>query len=784
MPKKEVHTEIEGQKLKITNLEKLIYPTIGKTKAEVISYYLEIAPYMLKYIAKRPLTLIRFPDGIGKKKFYTKNKPSWTKDWIPRTYLPWDEENEYLLANRTPHLVWLANLAALEIHTMNSRTNHINNPDHFIIDLDPPEGEDFNQVKELAFELKAFLENFGYFPFAKLSGGKGIHITTAIHPNWDFETMLTVVKSLMKEFIKSHPNTTLFVHKDKRRNKTLLDIYRNHPGNTTIAPYSLRGKEGAPVSLPLPWDLIANASSAQEYNMDNALTYVKEHGDAWEDLYSKASKLIGPYGKADEKQPTSKDDKTRGIEVEEKIQKKESLGVYDQKRDFSKTNEPGTDAARTDLEVNDKFVIQMHDASNLHFDLRLGVDGVLKSWAIPKGLPIEEGIKRLAIQTEDHPAKYIDFEGSIPKEEYGGGEMWVFETGSIEWIKNSEKSLKFILHGSQLKAEFAMYQMKEKNEWIIERKSDAPLEMFNSPVKHMLSDVGKEVPKNQNDHLFEIKWDGIRVMIYKRKNELKILSRSGRDITKQFPEFHDGKFIHVQNAILDAELVCLDEQGRPVFSDIISRMHSMGENKVKSLSKSKKAYLYAFDCLYINGHKMTKLPFEKRHDWLKAILKTGDRVRLSNTFENGEELFEAAKKMNLEGIMAKHKKGKYFPGSRSDVWKKLKFRTTLEAFIIGYTEGKGDRKSLFGALHLATKIQGGWKYYGKVGTGFDMAKLKEIWLQLNELEHIAKPIKENIEEENRTKWINPHYLCEVSYASLSSNDTLREPVFLKMWRET
>ena len=762
MPSKEVYTEIEGQRLKITNLHKLIYPSKGYTKAEVISYYLEIAPTFLKYISDRPLTLIRYPDGVESKKFYTKNKPSWTKDWIPTTHLPWDEENEYLLATKSPHVVWLANLAALEIHTMNSRTKNINNPDHFIIDLDPPENADFESVKKLAFQLKELLESKGYFPFAKLSGGKGIHITTAIHPKWDYETMITSVKNLMKEFIQTHPETTLFVHKDKRKNKTLLDIYRNHPGNTTIAPYSLRGKVGAPVSMPLPWELIEKATSAQMYDLKSAIDYLKENGDAWNDLFLKASNLHDSV-------------------IQDKGETK--LGVYEEKRDFAKTKEPSAKKDGDENDVNDKFVIQMHDATNLHFDLRLGVDGVLKSWAIPKGLPIEEGIKRLAIQTEDHPAKYIDFEGTIPKDEYGGGEMWVFETGDIEWLKKSKDSLKFTLKGKQLKASYTMYKLKDKDEWIIERKESANLAVYKTGMKPMLSDVAKEIPSNSKDYLFEIKWDGIRVIIYKRKNELKILSRSGRDITKQFPEFADGKFLYVQNAIIDAELVCIDAEGRPVFSDIISRMHSMGEHKILSLSKTKKAYIYTFDCLYINGKKMISMPYIKRHDWLKAILKTSDKVRISETFENGQEIYEAAKMMNLEGIMAKQKNGKYFTGTRSDAWKKIKFRNTITLNIIGYTEGKGDRKNIFGALHLAERQEKNWKYYGKVGTGFDMAKMKELWVLLQSVEEAGKPISENIEEENRTKWINPDYLCEVTYASLSSNETLREPVFIRMWLE-
>ena len=213
MPSKPIFTEVEGQRLKLTNLEKVLYSSKPYTKAEVINYALEVAPLMLPYVKGRPLTLIRYPDGIGGKTFYTKNKPSWTPDWMPTIYLPWDEENEYLIANEKAHLVWLANLAALEIHIMNSTINQINLPDQFMIDLDPPEEYGFEVVRDLAFELKHFLEGFDYFPFAKLSGGKGIHLVVPIHPKWDYDTMTTTVKNLMKEFIKTNPNTTLAVHK-------------------------------------------------------------------------------------------------------------------------------------------------------------------------------------------------------------------------------------------------------------------------------------------------------------------------------------------------------------------------------------------------------------------------------------------------------------------------------------------------------------------------------------------------------------------------------------------
>ena len=760
MPPKPIYTEIEGQRVKLTNLEKVLYPFHPYTKAEVIQYMLEVAPLMLPYVKGRPLTLIRFPDGIGNKTFYTKNKPSWTPDWIPTVYIPWDEDNEYLLANATPHLVWLANLAALEVHIMNSSIRDINYPDQFVIDLDPPEDQDFQAVKEVAFALKSFLEGYGYVPFAKLSGGKGIHIVVPILAKWEYDTMTDAVKELMKEFIKSNPHTTLSIAKTKRTDKILLDIYRNHPGNTTVAPYSLRGKEGAPVSMPLTWKELEDTNDPQAYTLSAALAYLKKQGDPWKGFFEKAVKLHN-----------QELDKAVVIPLNE----------YAAKRDFDKTSEPSDEEAV--IEVNDRFVIHLHHATRLHYDLRLGVNKVLKSWAIPKGIPVEEGVKRLAIKTEDHPAKYIDFEGTIPKEEYGGGQMWVFDTGKIEWLQKGKTKYKFRLIGKSIDATFSLYRIK-KEEWMIQRSETAEnLLVYKHRIQPMLCDAAPAIPPNKDDYEYEIKWDGIRVLYYKNGEELQLISRSGRNIIEQFPEFQDGKFIRVQRAILDCEIVCLDEQGKPVFSDVISRMHRAGKTSINTASKNKPAYLYAFDCLYLDGKKLISLPLTRRKEWLNAIFKKSNATRISDTFEDGNQIFEAAKSMGLEGIMAKKKNSQYYPGNRSNVWKKIKFTRTFECHIIGYTKGKGDRTDIFGALHLANPEDGKWKYHGKVGTGFDQAKMKEIWEQLLQVESISKPISELVEEESKTTWIIPQYLCEVTYASFSSNDTLREPVFVKMWQK-
>ncbi len=754
---KAVYTEVEGQKLKLTNLHKKLYPDADISKAEVISYFLEVAKFMVPHIVGRPLTLIRWPDGIGGKSFYTKNKPSWTPDWIPSSILPWDEDNEYIIPKNAAHLIWIANLAALEIHTMNSTLSNLNNPNQFIVDLDPPEDWSFDQVKEMADQVKSHLEEHGYKPLGKLSGGKGIHLMVPLIPKWDYDTVMVGIKEMMRSFIQGHKNSTLHVHKEKRKGKMLLDIYRNHPGNTTVAPFSLRGKPGGPVSMPLPWKEIMECDSPRKYTLTRAIDYLKKNGNPWAGFEKNA------------------------VPIHTQVKKKEvnrNLDTYKKKRDFDKTNEPSSAITMSDASVNGNFVVQLHDATNLHFDLRLGQDGVLKSWAIPKGLPIRPGVKRLAIQTEDHPAKYIDFEGVIPKGEYGGGEMWVFDKGTFEWNKQSKKSLKFTLQGKYLKAAYNMYNIKNA-EWIVELEKTSTPDIFKHGIQPMLAGVTKGLPKNKNDYLYEIKWDGIRVIVYKDGDDVRILSRSGRDISDKFPEFAALKFCKVQHAIFDAELVCLDERGRPIFADIISRMHRVG--KVQAAVKTKPVYMYIFDCLYIDGMKMTTLPFVKRRALMIPILKFGNLVRESDLFEDGQQIYEAAKAMQLEGIMAKKKDGIYDPGGRSDTWKKIKYRQAMDCCIIGYTKGQGDRASLFGALHLATIEDKKLTYMGKVGTGFDHTKMRNILDQLLTLAEISKPIPDTVEEESKSTWIEPKYYCEIQYASLTNNGTLREPVFLKMW---
>ena len=256
MPSNEIITSIGGHKLKLTNLDKVLYPTMGVTKAELIQLYMQLGKYTLPHLEGRPLTMIRFPDGVNGNKFYSKNKPKWTPSWIPDVKV--EHENDtirYILADELATLVWTSNLAALDLHPMQVRATHMDKPDQFIFDLDPSPGFGFEKVKELALSLKDFLESYGYHPFVKTSGSKGLHIYIPLIVEHTIDTVFSAFKKISQEYVASHRSTTtLRMSKEKRKGKTLLDIYRNHKSQTCAAPYTTRAREGAPISTPFDWE--------------------------------------------------------------------------------------------------------------------------------------------------------------------------------------------------------------------------------------------------------------------------------------------------------------------------------------------------------------------------------------------------------------------------------------------------------------------------------------------------------------------------------------------------
>jgi bifunctional non-homologous end joining protein LigD len=754
--------------LELSNLEKVLFPDDGIVKAEVIEYYLKIAPTLLTYVKGRALTLIRFPDGINGESFYQKNKPLGTPDWIEFVTLG-KEKKDYILATEQALLVWLANLASLELHQLHARKPNFDFPDYMVFDLDPPEGYDFRNVVPIAYDLKKSIESFGYTPFVKTTGGKGIHICCPVEPRWDFHSVFEAAEDIAKPFVdKNNTTTTLQIKKDARKGRVLVDIYRIRSGQSIVSPYSLRGRNGAPVSMPITWEELRDLKSPLEFNITNAIDKVVRDGDAWEGFDAYAIPLHT-------KERSGK--KAKVLPPNPKHKSPEQLEAYAKKRNFEKTPEP---AGVIPEVTGNNFVVHRHHASRLHYDLRLEQDGVLKSWAVPKGLPPHPGVKRLAVQTEDHPMEYLTFDGRIPKGQYGAGEMWVYATGKYQRLKEKKDGFYFRLNSKEITGEFRIHNTKQK-EWLLERVDEPQVNYLNDVIEPMLSGTADKVPKDDR-YIYELKWDGIRALIALEDGKIRIRTRNHNDVTKQFPELLDGeKSFRATNALFDAEIVCLDKEGKPVFKNVINRLMSTGETNIQKLAKSNCVHCYIFDCLYLDGRVLLHEPLMKRKEWLADVIRDDTPYRLSESIEDGEALFEAAKSHALEGIIAKQRDSKYSPGKRSDCWLKIKIRQSREVYIVGYTQGKGDRGNTFGALQIAEKDGETMLYRGKVGTGFDDATIKEILRELKKVKASRNPFsKGKVVDEKITTFLEAKVIAEVSFSRLTPDQIFREPVFIRL----
>ncbi len=766
MAKKAQWTQVGKRKLEVSNLNKILFPEDQVTKAEIIQYYLTIAPTLLTHIKGRALTLIRFPDGIHGESFYQKNRPEWAPDWLEFVKLG-KEKKDYIIATEPASLVWLANLASLELHQLHSRKPQFDKPDYMVFDLDPPEGSDFKKVVEIALDLREYLENYGYTPFVKTTGGKGVHVCVPIEPKWDFSTVFETAQSIAKPYVESKPKElTLHIKKEARKGRMLMDIYRIRQGQSIVSPYSIRGRIGAPVSMPLSWDELATVTSPTDYNIRTALAKVLEEGDAWEGIDAYAAELhTQRKNKSVKKLPSNKKHKTP-----------EQLESYDKKRDFKKTREP---LAKILATGGTNFVVHRHHATNLHYDLRLEQDGVLKSWAVPRGLPPLPGIKRLAVQTEDHPMEYLTFDGKIPKGQYGGGDMWIYALGKYQITKDKKDGFYFRLSSKELSGEYRIYKIKQK-EWLLERVDVPQINYLHDPIEPMLSDSASNPPVG-DDYIYEVKWDGIRAMISLEDGVLKIRSRNQNDITKQFPELLvPEKAFRANCGLFDAEIVCLDKTGKPEFKKVIHRLMSSGDSTIEKLSKTSPAYCYVFDCLYLDGRSLINEPLLRRKEWLKDAIKKDTPYRTSEFVDDGQSLFEAARQHNLEGIMAKDIRGRYLPGKRSDTWLKVKVRNTRECVIIGYNKGKGNRSEAFGGLHIAELEKGKLVYRGKVGTGFTDVAIKDTFKLIKKLKKTKKPVTDKVLDEKTSTWVEPKLFAEITFASFTPDKNFREPVFVRL----
>jgi bifunctional non-homologous end joining protein LigD len=759
--------QVGKRHIELSNLTKILFPADHILKAHLIEYYLKIAPTILAHLKGRPLSLVRYPDGIEGESFFQKNRPDWAPSWLEHVTLG-EEKKDYVIATEEASLVWLANLACIELHQMHSRAPHFDKPDYIVYDLDPPENFKFPQVAELALDFKEHLEGFGYHPFVKTTGRKGLHVVTPIEPKWDFQKAFETAKAIAQPFVESRASLlTLQIKKDYRKGKVLLDIYRNRQSQTIVSAYSVRGLPGATVSTPLTWDELPSIESPKEFTLRTIPDRVVQNGDPWEAIAAYATVL---HTERKESKSVKKNLKPARV-----YKTPEQLETYSKKRSFDKTPEPPPAQLTGE---GSAFVVHRHHASRLHYDLRLEKNGALKSWAVPKGLPPRPGIMRLAVNVEDHPLEYVHFEGAIPQGEYGGGMMWKFAQGRYEITKEKKDGFYFRLQSRELNGEYRAHHTKE-NQWLLERVDTPQTDWLHDPIQPMLARPGNKIPDSP-DYVYEVKWDGLRAMISLDEGQITMHGRNRMELSKQFPELLMPEGFRATSGLFDGEIVCLEADGKPNFRNVIHRMQQTSEAAIERAKVKYPAVCYVFDCLYLDGRAIVNEPLARRREWLEDAIKKDSAYRVSQIVEEGVPFFEAVKEMGLEGIMAKQRNSTYLPGKRSESWLKIKARQTMECAVIGYTQGRGDRQSRFGALHLAQANGEELRYLGKVGTGFDEDIFREVFEQLEQLKTIKRPIKEKPLDDARSVWVEPKLMCEVQFASVTPDGLLREPVFIRL----
>jgi len=780
---------IEGRTIKLSNLDKVLYPQTQTTKADVLSYYAQVGTTMLPHLRDRPATRKRWPDGVGDVKgkrptvFFNKDLGAGTPDWVERrTIAHRDHDNDYPVINDLATLAWLAQLAALEIHVPQWRfgpDGKPQNPDRLVLDLDPGAGVSLAQCAWTAMLVRDILRDIGHDPVPVTSGSKGIHLYAPLDRSQTSEQATEVARELALALESDHPDLVISsMKRSERDGKVFIDWSQNNGAKTTVSPYSLRGRERPWIAAPRTWDELEDPDLRQlEY--EEVITRVADLGD-----------LLAPLA------PDAGRDR---------------LATYRSMRDPAKTPEPVPGGPTDGQRDGFRFVIQEHHARRLHYDVRLEHDGVLASWAVPKAPPTDPKINHLAVRTEDHPMEYLTFHGSIPKGQYGAGAMRIWDTGTYrlhKWREGKEVIVtlfgqpdgglggvrKFaLIHtgsgDSQPEKNWLMHLMDTDPEDLaargdhVEERGSVEEADFPEQVEPMLATLTDAAHfGDESGWAFEMKWDGVRAVAYLAAGRVKLLSRKGRDDTKAYFDVADElPKINAKTAILDGEVVVTDAAGRPNFGLLQHRINLTKPADIERTAKTYPAQLMLFDILELNGQSLIKKTYQERREILENLIppEPGSRIQVPPIFEGDlRAALETADQLRLEGVVAKRRNSIYQPGRRTHIWLKIKLHRAQEVVIGGWREGQGRRGGGVGSLLMGLPTEAGLHYVGRVGSGFNDRQLDDIQAKLEKLMRKTSPFIDVPREDARdAHWVTPSLVGEVTYGELTEPGRLRHPVW-------
>lgn len=865
MAQRTLQLDVDGRRIKVSHPEKVMYPETGTTKTDVIDYYREVAPVMIPTITGRPATRKRWVQGVGTpdepgKVFFRKDLEDFAPEWVHRAEITHRSGvTTYPLVDDEATLVWLAQVDALEIHTPQWRYDDAGeplHPDRLVLDLDPGEGVDLARCAEVALWCRDLLDGMGLVSVPVTSGSKGIHLYAALDGSADADEVDAVAHEMAKALEKDHPEQVVStIRRAARAGKVLLDWSQNNGAKTTVSPYSLRGRFRPTVAAPRTWEEIEEPG-LRHLEYQEVLQRVRDGIDPLQQLHDAAPAGSGAgrggqgpgkeagkgtgkaTGKATGKR--NRDGATSGTATSGTTTPEpgaeDALARYRSMRHQGRTPEPIPDAVGASDGAAPIFVVQEHHASHLHWDFRLEHDGVLVSWAVPKGPPLQSRTNRLAVQTEDHPLDYASFEGSIPRGEYGAGDVRVWDTGPIEVEKWRQDEIIVICHGRPdgglegVPRRYALIRTsrhdedgrKPKSNWLLHLTKDQPDAGAapkpaatprrpgerqgarsggskrtrhdggaREPLAPMLATAGtRHDIADESEWAFEMKWDGVRAVATLEDGEVTVCSRSGRDTTAMFPELAEvvdavgGAEATDGETVLDGEIVALDPSGRPSFSRLQGRLGLQRAREIAREAERTPVHYLVFDVLVSGGEPLTDRSYDDRRAELQRILTGTEHVQVPPAFEGDlDAAVEASQERDLEGVVAKDRSAPYRTGRRSRAWIKLKNQRHQEVVVIGWRPGNGERAGTVGSLLLAVPDEEGrLSYAGRVGTGFGVRALEEIHASLLRHPRKTPPVDDVPAADRRdARWVRADRVGEVRFTERTDDGRLRHPVW-RGWR--
>jgi bifunctional non-homologous end joining protein LigD len=830
----------QNTEITVSHAGKILYPAGKFTKGDVIDYYRRVAPYLLPQFRNRPVTLKRYPDGVFGEAFYEKDAPGFTPDWVKTFPVPRHEggpDINYILINDRRTLMWAATIAALELHPFLHCVPHIERPTHIVFDLDPGDNANVLSCAEVSFLLREVLTKLRLKCFAKVSGSKGIQVYVPLNTAVTYDQTQSFARATAELLEKKHPDKIVAdMARNLRVGKVFIDWSQNADFKTTVGVYSLRAKRARPyVSMPVRWNELANTlkkSDAALLNFDSneALHRLKRVGDLFAPLRKLKQKLPKEFASA---APSFEHREAQRLTRPAKSRKfAKSLSNYDAKRHFARTTEPGPySPTRSAQGSRRRFVVQKHAASHLHYDLRLEMHDVLKSWAVPKGVPLKANEVHSAFETEDHPVEYLEFEGVIPRGEYGAGTVLVWDIGTYEVIEGNywKGRLSVFLTGKKLKGEWTLERTGDddgKTKWICRKtggaakmisakredlsalsgrtmeqiadtderrvplrsqpsescqsktkgakRSSPPAPRFISPMK---ATAVTELPKG-DEWIYEVKWDGYRALGLKHGDRVRLLSLKEKDLTSDFPSVVQAvRSIRAGTILIDGEIVAVDSKGCPSFQALQNRA---------SLRRDWQLVYYAFDLLNFEGEDWTKKPLHQRKEKLREILKGSDVRYNANLSGSAEKIVQTIKAAGLEGVIAKERDSLYRGGTRVTTWLKFKINKAQEFVIGGYKPDTGSFQSILVGYYDREKLL----FAGKVRQGFNpyvRAKLLEAIrpcltnkcpfdnLPTSRTGHFGEGI--TTDDMNELCWLKPKLVAQISFTEWTNYGLLRHATF-------